>query len=203
MNTLIGFLTGGALVAAACYLRRLSCQRSAKPGVLRYCPQCWSHLQTMSVAGRQRTACPSCAWVHWDNPKPVTATLINVDGGIVLVKRKFPPFPGSWCLPCGFMEGYELPEEAAMRETAEETGLTVKIHQLLEVVKPPRAVNEIIILYLATPVDGTLTPGDDALEARVFTKDTLPDNIPFTTHRRIIDEWFAGSLVGVPVRGST
>ncbi len=77
------------------------------------CPLCSSTLKVVEIGGRDRLGCVSCEFVHWDNPKPVTATLIPMESGLVLVKRKFEPFVGDWCLPGGFIEALETPEESA------------------------------------------------------------------------------------------
>ncbi len=38
-----------------------------------------------------------------------------------------------WCLPCGFVEPNETPRETAVREAREETGLEVRVKQLVGV----------------------------------------------------------------------
>ena len=95
------------------------------------CPSCAKELQTTFVNGQDRLVCFDCEFVHWDNPIPVTATIVPMDAGIVLVRRKYPPFVDDWCLPGGFIEGYESPEASAIREVEEEKGLKVEIGRLL------------------------------------------------------------------------
>jgi 8-oxo-dGTP diphosphatase len=155
------------------------------------CPLCSNALKVIEIGGRDRHACVTCEFVHWDNPKPVTATLIPIDGGLVLVKRKFEPYVGDWCLPGGFIEAREAPEESAQREVLEETGLEVEIDRLLGACSPGRGINVIILFYLAKSVKGTLVPGDDASEAGVFQKSELPPNIAFDLHRRMVAEFFS------------
>jgi ADP-ribose pyrophosphatase YjhB (NUDIX family) len=163
---------------------------------LKNCPQCAQALIYIEIGGKERLACPSghCDFVHWDNPKPVTATLIPTQTGIVLVKRKFEPFVDDWCLPGGFIEATEHPEESAQREVYEETGLTVKIEKLLGAASPGHGINVIILFYLATPTGGLLAPGDDASDARTFHKYELPANICFELHRRMIRDFFTPEL---------
>lgn len=48
-----------------------------------------------------------------------------------MIKRKNEPFKGSWAFPGGFVEYGETIEEAALREVQEETGLNVKITNLV------------------------------------------------------------------------
>lgn len=134
--------------------------------------------------------CLACEFVHWDNPKPVTATLVPMDSGLVLVKRKFEPFVDDWCLPGGFMEARESPEESAQREVFEETGLEIEIDKLLGAFSPGKGINVVILFYLARKARGVLAPGDDASEVQCFREDQLPKNIAFDLHRRMIGEFF-------------
>ncbi len=58
------------------------------------------------------------------------AAIFNENGEILLMERS----DGSgWCLPCGFVEPNETPAEGVIREVREETGLEVKIKQLVGV----------------------------------------------------------------------
>lgn len=131
-----------------------------------------------------------CEFVHWNNPKPVTATLVKLDGGLVLVKRKFEPFVDDWCLPGGFIEDSEHPQESAAREVLEETGLKVEIGRLLSADAPGRGINVIILFYEAHVISGELSAGDDASEVKVFKAHELPQNICFELHRRMIKDFF-------------
>ena len=189
---LIAFILGilAALVAMA-LLRHVTNKSGSE---FRYCPLCSSCLSKKELAGRVRLTCLECGFVHWDNPKPVVVILVPMNGGLVLVKRKAEPAAGSWALPGGFMEGCEGPEEAAIRETFEETGLTVEIDRLLGVFKARSGVNQIILLFLAKPATGTPAAGDDATDAREFQRADLPQDIPFKLHQQAITKWFAGEI---------
>src|SRR6185503_13476085 len=110
-------------------LVRILISPRAQANSLKCCPLCASPIKTVEIGGRDRIACSVCDFVHWDNPKPVTATLVPMNEGIVLVKRKFEPFVNYWCLPGGFMECTEHPEESAIREVYEETGLHIELQQ--------------------------------------------------------------------------
>lgn len=88
------------------------------------------------------------------------------------------------------MEGCEEPEESAQREVFEETGLTVEIDRLLGASSPGRGINVIILFYLAKAATGAMVAGDDASEVDSFTKETLPPNVAFELHRRMIAQFF-------------
>lgn len=156
----------------------------------RWCPLCGHRLKRKDVAGRSRLACLECGFVHWDNPRPVTITLVPLDGGLVLIRRKVNPGAGMWALPGGFIEGFEKPVEAAAREVLEETGLTIEIDCVLGAFGARPGVNQVIFVFLAKPASGTPVPGDDATEARVFGRDEIPDDIAFPLHREAIRRWF-------------
>jgi 8-oxo-dGTP diphosphatase len=62
---------------------------------------------------------------------PIAAAVIVQDGRVLLVRRKVTEGSLSWQFPAGAVEPGETPESAAVRETAEETGLEVKAVRLL------------------------------------------------------------------------
>jgi 8-oxo-dGTP diphosphatase len=157
---------------------------------LKTCPFCSLKLEPVVIGGRERLACQVCDFVNWNNPKPVTATVIPLDGGIVLVKRKVEPFVDDWCLPGGFMETAEHPAESAAREVFEETGLEVRVSRLLDATAPGRGINVVMLFYEAMVIGGKLVAGDDASEVACFKQHELPTNIAFDLHRQAIHRWF-------------
>ena len=70
-------------------------------------------------------------------PKLTVDAVVITGEGVVLIKRKNPPFQGMWALPGGFVEVGETTEEACVREVEEETGLEVEIVKLLGVYSDP------------------------------------------------------------------
>jgi len=99
------------------------------------------------------------------------------------------------------MESTEHPEESAMREVFEETGLHIEVDRLLGAHSPGRGINVVILFYLAKPASGEMVPGDDASDVRAFKQEELPHNIAFELHRKMISRWFEsnGAFPG-PVR---
>ncbi len=155
-----------------------------------FCPICGGPLGQRREGGRLRPACDACGYVHFVNPVPAVGILIEMDGGLVLIRRGQPPHAGEWTLPSGFIEVDESAEEAAAREAEEETGLKVEIVELFGVNSFPEGppTSGIMIFFRARPVGGQLHGGDDALEAKVFTPEALP-RLPFRTHREAVSLW--------------
>jgi len=94
-------------------------------------------------------------------------------GRLLLVRRGGSPFEGSWALPGGFCEVGETTEECGAREVAEETGVKVRIGRLLGVYSDPKRDprgHTVSVLYEARPIRGVARGGDDAAEARWFTR---------------------------------
>ena len=162
---------------------------------LNSCPLCTTVLIVTEIGGRDRLVCTSCEFVHWDNPKPVTATVVPMGKGIVLVKRKYPPYVDDWCLPGGFIEALEDPQESALREVHEETGLVVEIDRMIGAAAPGKGINVVILFYLAKSAQGVMVPGDDASDVGCFEENELPPNIAFEWHRKMISDWFKTKLV--------
>jgi 8-oxo-dGTP diphosphatase len=126
--------------------------------------------------GTVRAVCPQCEWIHFIDPKVAAAVLIEQDGRVLLVRRAGEPFRGLWSLPAGFINGGEDPAQAAARECLEETGLTVRVTRVLEIIsgkEHPRGA-DFIIVYQAEVIDGELKPDDDADAVEWFERQNLP-----------------------------
>lgn len=116
--------------------------------------------------------------MEWKNPVPTVDILILCENdqseGIVLIQRKNEPL--GWALPGGFVDYGETLEEAARREAYEETGLTVTLvrqfHTYSDPARDPRS-HTISTVFIAK-AKGTPVGADDALEARIFSPDSLP-----------------------------
>jgi ADP-ribose pyrophosphatase YjhB (NUDIX family) len=59
------------------------------------------------------------------NPLLTVDAIIEIDKGIILIKRKNPP--AGWAIPGGFVDYGETLEEAAIREMKEETSLDINL----------------------------------------------------------------------------
>ena len=135
--------------------------------------------------------CPECGHLLpvYKNPVPTVDIIIRCRGGIVLIKRRNPPH--GWAIPGGFVDYGESLETAAVREALEETSLTVTLrgqfHTYSEPNRDPRQ-HTISTVFIADG-RGKLRAGDDAAEAKIFTRDSLPSAIAFD-HGRILDDYF-------------
>ena len=148
-------------------------------------------MEAAEVGGRVREVCPACGFILYRNPVPGIGVLVEVEAGIVLVRRGQPPFVGWWALPSGYIEADESVEQAAVRECKEETGLDVELLELFGVGSFPEGAQQsgIVIFYRARPVGGELRAGDDAQDAAVFAPDALPEKLAFRTHREVLARW--------------
>ena len=157
----------------------------------RFCPRCGTPLVMKDEHGRRRPTCLQCGHIAYRNPVPAAGAILTGPRGVLMVRRKFDPRAGSWCLPAGFMEYGESPERCAVRELFEETGIKARLTGLFGVYAgfdDPR-VRAVLILYTAERTGGRLKAGDDAIEARFFPFARLPRSIAFAAHRRALEEF--------------
>ncbi len=68
-----------------------------------------------------------------DRPVPAVSALVFREGCVLLVKRRDEPNRGLWSPPGGSLEVGETVEDAAARETREETGVTVRPIRVVDV----------------------------------------------------------------------
>jgi ADP-ribose pyrophosphatase YjhB (NUDIX family) len=122
------------------------------------------------------------------HPYPTVDIIIEIGGGILLIKRKNPPF--GWALPGGFVDYGESLEDAAVREAKEETGLDIKLLSQFHTYSDPdrdKRMHTISTVFIAK-ADGEPKSGDDAKDLLIFQKDSLPEEMAFD-HRRILNDY--------------
>ena len=166
---------------------------------LRFCSRCGAALGEREVGGRARPACPACGFVVYLDPKLACGVLIEQAGRVLLVRRRNEPGRGLWCLPCGFADADEPPDQAARREAREEAGIEIALEGLLgayHYTDDPRGAGVLLVFRAHCDSFASLAPGDDADEIGFFEVDTLPP-ISHHTHRRAIADWVE-SKVGKP-----
>jgi ADP-ribose pyrophosphatase YjhB (NUDIX family) len=140
--------------------------------------------------------CPHCGkpiekYLH---PYPTVDIIIEMEnGGLVLIKRKNPPF--GWALPGGFVDYGESLEDAAIREAKEETSLNITLKSQFYTYSDPKRDSRkhtITTVFIATAT-GEPVAHDDAQEIGIFTKDNLPHPLAFD-HEKILREYFSKSM---------
>ena len=165
-----------------------------------FCTVCGAPLEVREVFGARRKTCTACDYIQFRSPACAAAAVVARGREIVLVRRAIEPYQGQWGLPAGFQDYWETPEEAAIREVREETGLEVHISRLLDVWynrdDPRKRAN--VAVYLARPVAGALRASDDASDAGFFSLERLPEKIAFennqTILRRLLREFPTGDI---------
>jgi len=105
-------------------------------------------------------------------PLMCVGAVIVDKGRVLLVRRGNAPLKGHWTLPGGMLELGESLTEGVIREVQEETGLTVEVLQLIELVDRIHRLKEdqaehiryhyVIADYLCCVVDGELKAASDA-----------------------------------------
>ena len=104
----------------------------------------------------------------------ISAAIIIQDGRVLMVRRRISEGELMWQFPAGQIEDGETAEEAAVRETAEETGLVVAAKQLLGERVHPKT-GRLMSYTACEPLEG---------EARVADADEL-DAVAWVAHSEI------------------
>ena len=157
----------------------------------KFCPQCGGRLEKrlLKSGEPERLVCTACGFVFYIDPKLAAIALVPLDGGLVLVRRAIDPGYGLWVVPGGFVDAGEPVEEAVVRETLEETHLTVQVKRLFNVYSY-RNHRTVVLAFLTDYQGGKLAAGDETLEARVFRPQEIPwEKIAFSSTRDALREY--------------
>jgi 8-oxo-dGTP diphosphatase len=106
----------------------------------------------------------------------ISAAIIVRDDRVLMVRRRISEGELMWQFPAGAIEAGEIAEDAAVRETVEETGLTVKAIRLLGERIHPKT-GRLMSYTACEAVEG---------EARVADDEEL-DAVAWITHAEIAD----------------
>ena len=137
--------------------------------------------------GEVHPTCPECGWVYYEDPKVAAGVVVVDSGRILLVRRIMEPHPRQWSIPAGFVNAFEDPAKAAVRECREETGLIVELDGLFDMLtgrEHPRGA-DIFLVYRARVTGGDLHAADDADQAAWFPLDDLPE-LAFNSTKKVI-----------------
>ena len=97
-----------------------------------------------------------------------------------------------WSLPKGHIEEGETPEAAAIREVAEETGITSEISRELGVIDfwfmaSGKRIHKTVHHYLFKEVSGTLTPQESEVdEVRWFPLEEIVTRLAYPDEKKLI-----------------
>ena len=152
---------------------------------MKYCPLCGKDLLSREIDGPVRPCCSSdeCSYVFWDNPTPVVAAIVELDGSVVLVRNRLWP-EGMFGLVTGFLERGETPDSAVIREVREELGLGgviagfVGYYSFFE-------MNQLILAFHVRAT-GSVALGEELSEVRYVSPDRLRP-WPFGTGHAVKD----------------
>ena len=132
---------------------------------MKFCPLCGERLLEKEIDGRQRLACSSgtCTFIHWDNPTPVVAAIVELDGKVIMVRNKGWP-EKMFGIVSGFLEKGETPDEAVLREVEEELGLKGEIQEFIGYYSFVQMNQLLLVFHIAA--HGQITVGDELEEIR-------------------------------------
>lgn len=110
-----------------------------------FCPTCKGDLAVNEI-GYVACVNEECTFVHYQNPTPVVAAVIEYKDGNILLAHNVAWPPKWYALVTGFLEKHEHPEEAILREVKEEVGLDAELRGFLGHYTFKR-MNQIIMAY--------------------------------------------------------
>jgi len=188
----LGCGTGGFSYKAAAKIMAQEVHRllfSGKAGNLKEIVFCLKDKEAADIF--EKNACGYLEYMTRKLKQPFLTVdaIIEVAGGIVIIKRSNPPF--GWALPGGFVDYGESLEEAVRREAKEETGLDLtelrQFHTYSEPGRDPR-FHTVGTVFIARSI-GLPVAGDDAAEARIVSREDIAGVEFAFDHRKIIGDY--------------
>ena len=114
---------------------------------------------------------------------------------VLLIQRAKEPMRGSWSIPGGSHDIGETVREAAVREVMEETGVTIELGPIIDVIDTIRRDGDgvidthyTLIDFAATWISGEAVAGDDAMDAEFVPYEAALDRLTWSETARVIRE---------------
>lgn len=124
--------------------------------------------------------------------------VIVAHGRTLLIRRGHPPLKGEWSIPGGTLELGETLQEGARREVMEETGIEVRVGELIEIFDPVFRDKEGRIRYhfviaddLCQAVSGEASAGGDVTAVAWAREEELEKFSLTPTATRVLRKAFA------------
>jgi molybdenum cofactor cytidylyltransferase len=161
------------------------------PDIPRYCQRCAAQVGFKEIHQRLRPWCASCGFTYYFDPKVATAVVVEIDGKVVLQQRAIDPGIGKWTFPGGFVERGEPIRLAAVREIAEEIGITIAPDDLTLVNAYSEPGETVILIAWHVRADGQtpIIADSESTAVELFAPSDLPD-LAFPRNARVLtDAW--------------
>jgi 8-oxo-dGTP diphosphatase len=140
-----------------------------------------------------------------DRPVVGIGGVLMEDNRTLLIKRGTEPLLGQWSIPGGTLELGESLQDGVAREMLEETGLEVRVLDMIEVFdriflepeakivngKPGPKYHFVIVDYLCERVSGTPQAGSDVTDLAFAREDELENFHLTPTATRVLKRAFA------------
>jgi 8-oxo-dGTP diphosphatase len=131
--------------------------------------------------------------------------VVVVDGRALLIRRGSEPLRGQWSIPGGSLELGETLEEGVARELLEETGVEVRVAELIEVFDRIYYENDgangegrgrprfhyVIVDFLCERIGGEAAAGSDVTDVAFASEDELEKFGLTETATRVLRKAFA------------
>ena len=142
---------------------------------MNFCSHCGARVALRIPPGDNvpRYVCDACGTIHYQNPKLVVGCVPEHEGSIVLCLRAIEPRRGFWTVPAGFMENGETLQQAAARESHEETLIDVAVGSLLAVVHVLHA-HQVHVFFRGRLRSADYGAGTESLEVQLVRPEDIP-----------------------------
>ena len=164
------------------------------PEGIRFCPLCGARLERRPVGPERKLemVCSGCGFVYFLGQKVVACTVAMESDRILLTRRAIHPSHGKWTFPGGYVDWGEPVPHAAIRETYEETGLTVNLGALVGVYSYA-ATPVVVVVYEAHVTGGVLTPCHENDRVEWVERDAIPwDDLAFPSTTAALRDFLSG-----------
>lgn len=165
------------------------------------CSACGASTEVTEAGASRR--CPACDALHFPRTDPAVIMLVVDDADRCLLAHNAARPDGFFSTLAGFVEPGESPEDAVVREVAEETAVEVAEVQYVGS-QPWPFPSQLMLGYLARGrTTDVAVDGDEIAEARWFTREQLKKAVqsgevvlptPISISHALVEHWYGGPL---------